>query len=70
MIDVSAETTRLQKSLAKSEKDADGLRKRLSNPRFVENAEPEVIEETRDKLAALDDDLSRLRAAIAQLAAM
>jgi valyl-tRNA synthetase len=36
----------------------------------VENAEPEVIEETRDKLAALDDDLSRLRAALAQLAAM
>jgi valyl-tRNA synthetase len=70
VIDVSAETARLQKSLAKSEKDADGLRKRLGNPRFVENAEPEVIEETRDKLAALDDDLTRLRAALAQLAAM
>ena len=67
---MSAETTRLQKSLAKSEKDADGLRKRLGNPKFVENAEAEVIEETRDKLAALDDDLSRLRAALAQLAAM
>jgi valyl-tRNA synthetase len=70
VIDVSAETARLQKSLAKSEKDADGLRKRLGNPKFVENAEAEVIEETRDKLAALDDDLSRLRAALAQLAAM
>ncbi len=70
VIDVAAETARLQKSVAKSEKDADGLRKRLGNPRFVENAEPEVIEETREKLAALDDDLARLRAALAQLAAM
>jgi valyl-tRNA synthetase len=70
VIDAAAETARLQKSLAKAEKDADGLRKRLGNPKFVENAEPEVIEETRDKLAALDDDVTRLRAALAQLAAM
>ena len=70
LIDVQAETARLRKSLAKSEKDAQGLRKRLDNPKFVQNAEPEVIEETRDKLVALDDDIARLNAALAQLAAM
>ncbi|MBU3030808.1 valine--tRNA ligase [Paracoccus marinaquae] len=70
VIDVASETARLQKSLAKSEKDAEGLRRRLQNPRFVENAEAEVIEETRDKLAALDDDIARLKVALAQLAAM
>ncbi|MBK4216243.1 valine--tRNA ligase [Paracoccus caeni] len=70
VIDAAAETARLQKAQAKSEKDADGLRKRLSNPKFVENAEAEVIEETRDKLAALDDDIARLQAALEQLAAM
>ena len=70
VIDVQAETARLRKSLAKSEKDAQGLRKRLDNPKFVQNAEPEVIEETRDKLVALDDDIARLNAALAQLAAM
>lgn len=70
VIDVQAETARLRKSLAKSEKDAQGLRKRLENPKFVQNAEPEVIEETRDKLVALDDDIARLNAALAQLAAM
>ncbi|TBN39926.1 valine--tRNA ligase [Paracoccus subflavus] len=70
VIDAVAETARLQKAVAKSEKDADGLRRRLGNPKFVENAEPEVIEETRDKLAALDDDIARLKAALAQLAAM
>ncbi|WP_374637657.1 hypothetical protein [Paracoccus sp. (in: a-proteobacteria)] len=42
----------------------------MGNPKFVEHAEPEVIEETRDKLAALEDDVARIRAALAQLAAM
>ncbi|RMC37455.1 valine--tRNA ligase [Paracoccus alkanivorans] len=70
VIDAAAETARLEKSLAKSGKDADGLRKRLNNPKFVENADAEVIEETRDKLIALDDDISRLHAALAQLEAM
>jgi valyl-tRNA synthetase len=70
MIDVKAETARLEKSVARAEKDAGGLRGRLGNPKFVENAEPDVIEETRDKLAALEDDVARLRAALVQLAAM
>ncbi|MDO5648083.1 valine--tRNA ligase [Paracoccus sp. (in: a-proteobacteria)] len=70
VIDVAAETARLQKSVAKAEKDAGGLRGRLANPKFVENADAEVIEETQAKLAALDDDLARLRAALDQLAAM
>ena len=70
VIDVAAETARLTKARGKTEKDAEGLRKRLSNPKFVENAEAEVIEETQAKLAALDDDLARLRAALDQLAAM
>ena len=70
VIDVAAETARLQKSLARTQKDADGLDKRLSNPRFVENADAEVIEETREKLARLQEDKTRLTAALAQLAAM
>lgn len=70
MIDVGAETARLQKAAGKAEKDASGLRGRLSNPKFVENAGAEVIDETRDKLAVLDDDVARIRSALAQLAAM
>lgn len=70
VIDVAAETARLQKARTKAQKDRDGLDKRLSNPRFVENAEPEVIAETRARLTALDDDLARLDGALAQLAAM
>ncbi|RJL07164.1 valine--tRNA ligase [Paracoccus aestuarii] len=70
VIDAAAETARLEKARGKTVKDAEGLRKRLSNPKFVENAEAEVIEETQAKLAALDDDIARLEAALAQLAAM
>ena len=70
VIDVAAESARLDKAAQKAAKDADGLRKRLGNPKFVENAEAEVIEETRDKLAALDDDIARLKSALDQLAAM
>ncbi|AZY93053.1 MULTISPECIES: valine--tRNA ligase [Paracoccus] len=70
VIDVAAETARLQKAEAKLRKDADGLSKRLSNPKFVENADAEVIEETTGKLAALADDIARLQAALTQLAAM
>ncbi|MFD1883158.1 valine--tRNA ligase [Paracoccus pacificus] len=70
VIDAGAEAARLEKSAAKTTKDADGLRKRLDNPRFAEHADPEVIEETREKLRALDDDLARTRAALAQLKAL
>ena len=70
VIDVAAETARLQKAEGKVRKDAEGLSKRLSNPKFVENADAEVIEETTGKLAALEDDIARLQAALAQLAAM
>ncbi|WBU53435.1 valine--tRNA ligase [Paracoccus sp. SCSIO 75233] len=70
VIDVTAETARLEKNAAKTGKDAEGLRKRLDNPKFVENADFEVIEETRQKLADLDEDLARINAALTQLKAM
>ena len=67
VIDAAAETARLEKALAKTEKDASGLRGRLSNPRFAQNADPEVIEETRAKLAELDEDAARTKGALEQL---
>ncbi|WP_131674309.1 valine--tRNA ligase [Paracoccus marinus] len=67
VIDAAAETARLEKALAKTEKDAAGLRGRLSNPKFAQNADPEVIEETRAKLAELDEDAARTKGALEQL---
>ena len=70
VIDAAAETARLGKAADKARKDAGGLRGRLGNAKFVENADPEVIEETRAKLADLDEEIARIDAAIAQLQAM
>ena len=70
VIDAGAETQRLKKAADKAAKDAGGLRGRLGNAKFVENADPEVIEETRARLAELDEEIARLNAAIAQLASL
>lgn len=70
VIDAGAETQRLKKAADKAARDAGGLRGRLGNAKFVENADPEVIEETRARLAELDEEIARLNAAIAQLASL
>jgi valyl-tRNA synthetase len=45
-----------------------GLKGRLSNPKFVESAPEEVVEETREMLAEKEAEASRLATALARLA--
>ena len=52
VVDISAEVARLDKVLAKSDKDVAQLEKRLSNKGFVDRAPPEVVDEVREKLEA------------------
>ena len=68
IIDIAEEKARLEKTLAKLENELGGLRGRLSNPKFVESAPEEVVAETRDNLAAREDEETRLRAALDRLA--
>jgi valyl-tRNA synthetase len=68
LIDIAEEKARLAKTLEKLEKDMGGLRGRLNNPKFVESAKPEVVEETREKLALGNDEAKKLRAALTRLA--
>ncbi|MBK5927184.1 valine--tRNA ligase [Rhodobaculum claviforme] len=70
VIDIAAETARLGKTLAKLEKEAGGLRGRLSNPKFTASAPPEVVEEARDNLAQVDEEAARLREALRRLEEM
>ncbi len=44
-----------------------GLRVRLGNPRFIQSAPEEVVEETRETLAAKENEARRLHAALARL---
>jgi valyl-tRNA synthetase len=68
IIDVDEERARLENSLAKLEKDLGGLQGRLKNPKFVESAPEEVVEETRDLAETKSEEAGKLRAALARLA--
>lgn len=68
VIDVAEEKARLEKTLSKLEKELGGLRGRLGNPKFVESAPDEVVEEARENLAAREEEESKLRAALDRLA--
>ncbi|AKS45395.1 valyl-tRNA synthetase [Octadecabacter temperatus] len=67
IIDVDAEKARITKSLGKVEKEAGGLRGRLGNPKFAENATVEVVAEAKANLALREEEIAQLTAALAQL---
>jgi valyl-tRNA synthetase len=67
LIDVDEEKARLEKVLAKLAKEIGGLKGRLSNPKFVESAPEEVVDETRENLAQREDEEGKIRAALARL---
>ncbi|MCW3782777.1 valine--tRNA ligase [Defluviimonas salinarum] len=67
VIDIAEEKARLSKTLEKLEKDLNGLRGRLSNPKFVESAPEEIVEETREKLTLGEDEAAKLKAALKRL---
>ena len=67
LLDPIAEISRLSKELAKVEKEALSIRKKLSNPDFVEKASPEAVQKQRDKLAEIDSRESGIRQAIERM---
>ncbi|WP_424967751.1 valine--tRNA ligase [Dinoroseobacter sp. S375] len=68
IIDVGAEKERLGKTLAKLQKELGGLKGRLKNAKFVASAPPEVVEESRERLATGEAELATLSAALDRLA--
>ncbi len=67
VIDVGEEKARLEKTLQKLGKEIGGLEGRLKNPKFVESAPAEVVEEARENLAARQGEASQIEAALARL---
>jgi valyl-tRNA synthetase len=51
VIDVEAERARLTREIEKTRKEIEGLERKLGNPKFVERAPSEVVEENRSRLA-------------------
>ena len=69
VIDFAAEAARLKKESGALEKETRQLSGKLSNQKFLANAPEEVVAENRERLAAAESKLSRLRAALDGLGA-
>jgi valyl-tRNA synthetase len=68
VVDLAAERARLSREQGKAEAEAAKLRQKLANPGFTGRADPAVIEETRERLAAADGEAARIAEALARLA--
>ena len=68
LVDFNAERARLEKEIAKFEKDHLKYSKKLSNPGFLANAAPEVIERDKAKVADMEERLRQMRAQLADMA--
>ena len=68
IIDVDKEKARLEKNLAKLEKEIKGLAGRANNPKFAASAPPEVVEETKANLKAREEEAQVIRTALTRLA--
>ena len=68
LFDVEAEQARLQKDEAKAEAELASLRTRLDNPDFVSRAKPQVVADSRQRVAELDERLGRVRRVLSELA--
>jgi len=58
--DIDAELTRIEKRKAKTQAEIDKYEKKLSNPNFVANAPPEVVEKDRQVIAGFKAELAQL----------
>ena len=70
LIDVAAEKARLEKSVAKLDKEIKGLAGRVNNPKFAASAPAEVVEEARANLEARNEEREKLTQGLARLAEM
>jgi valyl-tRNA synthetase len=67
MIDFTAERARLNKELEKIAKDMGGIDGRLNNPSFVAKAPPEVLVESRELKAQLEEKKVKVLEALKRL---
>ena len=69
-IDVAAERARIERDLAKTDKERGGIAGRLGNAAFVDKAPAAVVDKEREKLAELDERRTRLQQSLVRLAAL
>ncbi|WP_017993768.1 valine--tRNA ligase [Rhizobium leguminosarum] len=67
LIDLSAEKARLEKAIAKMEGEISRIDGKLSNEKFVANANAEVVEAERDRLEEVKGQIASLRIALSRV---
>ena len=67
LVDFDAECKRLTKELDALKKDEAMFSKKLSNPGFLKNAKPEVVEKDKGKLAKIQENISLLETQLKEL---
>ena len=67
LIDFEQERARLNQNIDKLTKEFDGLEKRLSNADFVARAAADVVAQSRERSAELQDQMTKLKAMIEAL---
>jgi valyl-tRNA synthetase len=67
LIDIETEINRLNKKIEKLEKDAQKFRIKLSNKKFLEGAPEEIVEEAKEKLANIEEQIKKIKNIITSL---
>jgi valyl-tRNA synthetase len=70
VIDAAAERGRLGKEIGKLAGEIDKIDKKLSNPAFLAKADPEVVEDQRERRAEVEAARTRLATALERLGAL
>lgn len=69
LIDPAAEAKRLEKQIADIDKQLKGMKAKLGEEKYVKNAPPEVVAETREKVAELEKQTAVLTGNLGDLKA-
>ncbi|MCS3741819.1 valine--tRNA ligase [Rhizobium sp. BK661] len=67
LIDLAAEKARLEKAIAKADGEIARINGKLSNQKFVANANPDVVAAERDRLDELQGQIASLRVALSRV---
>jgi valyl-tRNA synthetase len=67
LVDLEALRARLEKDIAKADKEIKGLAGRLANPNFADKAPPEVVAECKANLAEAEAQAELARKRLADL---
>ncbi len=61
VIDLEEQVSRITKEIEKTQKEFNKFDKKLQNPKFIENAKPEAVEEAKQKAGAFKEKLESLK---------